>query len=126
MRKLLTVAALAGAGLVLTTSAVNAYRGDANVKGSDYTSERHEAMTQAFESNNYQAWKDAIGDRPMAQRINKENFAKFTEMHNLRAEGKTEEANQVRAELGFGLRNGSGQKAGGTGDGQGYRGGLVK
>ncbi len=126
MRKLLTVAVLAGAGLVLTTSAVNAYRGDANVKGPDYTSERHEAMTQAFESNNYQAWKDAVGDRPMAQRITEDNFGKFAEMRKLRAEGKTEETNQVRAELGFGLRNGSGQKTGGTGDGQGYRGGLAK
>lgn len=127
MKKLLAVTALAGAGLVLTVSAVNAYRGDPSVTGPDHTPERHEAMVQVFENNDYNSWKELMADRPMGQRITEENFGKFVEMRQLRHEGKTDEANQIRAELGFGLRDGSGKNlSGGMKDGQGYRGGLGK
>lgn len=127
MKKILAITALAGAGLVLASSAVNAYRGDSSVFGSDHTFERHEAMEQVFESKDYNAWKDLMGDRPMGQRITEENFGKFAEMRKLRHEGKIDEANQLRAELGFGQRDGSGKgRVGGGHDGQGYRGGLSK
>ncbi|MBU1085735.1 MAG: hypothetical protein ABIJ43_02710 [Candidatus Beckwithbacteria bacterium] len=133
MKKILTATALVGAGLILATSAVNAYRGDPNVTGPNHTPERHEAMTQAFLNNDYNAWKALMADRPMGQRITEENFGKFVEMRNLRHEGKIDEANQIRAELGFGLRNGSGKNmaggfdkltTSGQKDGQGYKGGL--
>jgi len=43
MKKLLAISALVGAGLVLTTSAVMAYRGDPGVFGPNHTEERHKA-----------------------------------------------------------------------------------
>lgn len=44
--------------------------------------------------------------------INEGNFARFAEMHQLRLEGRNEEADQIRTELGLGLRNGSGNDQG--------------
>lgn len=126
MNKVLKSITLVGLGLVLTASSVSAYKGDPNVQGPNYTPERHEAMEQAFESNDYQAWKELMGDRPATQRITEENFAKFAQMHELREEGNVDEANQIRAELGFGMRDGSGQRLGGRGNGHGCRGGFAK
>jgi hypothetical protein len=44
--------------------------------------------------------------------VNEGNFSRFTEMHKLMLEGKTDEANKIRTELGLGLRDGSGQSQG--------------
>src|SRR4030043_1220880 len=117
-KKLLAVSALVlGAGVLLaTTSGVLAYRGDPNVQGPNYSPERHEAMTKAFENNDYNAWKELMqGTGRVTQVINEGNFARFAEAHKLALEGKTEEAKSIRTELGLGLRNGSGQ-----GQGMGY------
>ena len=127
MKKILITVVLVGASLALATSVVKAYRGDPNIIGPNHTPERHEAMIQAFKNNDYNSWKELMKDRPMGQRITEENFSKFVEMRNLRHEGRIDEANQIRAELGFGLRDGSGKgKIGRNHDGQGYRGGLGK
>lgn len=113
--KLSTFALIAGATLVGASSAY-AYRGDANVQGPNCTLERHTAMLQAFENKDYNAWKSLMaGKGRVAQVITKDNFAKFAQMHKLRLEGKTEEANAMRAELGLGMRDGSGKD-----HGQGY------
>lgn len=108
-----------GAGVLFTaTSSALAYRGDPNIQGSNYTAERHEAMTQAFNNNDYNAWKELMqGKGRVTQVINEGNFARFSEMHKLMLEGKTEEANSIRTELGLGLKNGSGQ---GQGQRMGY------
>lgn len=90
-----------------------AYRGDPTVQGPNYTEERHQAMTQALENNDYNAWKELMGDRGrVTQVINEGNFARFAEAHKLALEGKTEEARTIREELGLGLRDGSGQGQG--------------
>lgn len=117
-KKLLAVSVLTlGAGILFaTTSGVLAYRGDPSVQGPNYTPERHEAMTQVFENNDYNAWKGLMqGKGRVTQVVNEGNFARFSEMHKLMLEGKTDEANKIKAELGLGLRNGSGQ-----GQGMGY------
>ena len=114
----LAVSALVlGAGVLLATaSGVLAYRGDPNVQGPNYSPERHEAMTKAFENNDYNAWKELMqGKGRVTQAVNEGNFARFAEAHKLALEGKTEEAKSIRTELGLGLRNGSGQ-----GQGMGY------
>ena len=80
--------------------------------GPNYTPERHEQMTKAFENNDFAAWKSLMGDRGAARTITAETFPKFTEMHNLKLEGKTDEANKIRTELGLGTKNGSGQNKG--------------
>jgi hypothetical protein len=102
--------ALVLGGLIVSPKLAEAYRGEPGVQGPNYTAERHEAMTQAFENNDYNAWKEQKhGKGRVTQVINEGNFARFTEAHKLALEGKTDEAKQIRQELGLGLRNGSGQ-----------------
>lgn len=101
-------------GLVLTSNKALAYRGDPTVQGPYYTEERHEEMTKAFDSNDYNAWKELMGGRGrVSQVINEENFARFAEAHKLALAGNTEEANTIRHELGLGIQNGSGKGMGG-------------
>lgn len=68
----------------------------------------HEAIKTAIENGDYDTWKglmqEKINNSPMVQTMNMidaDNFAKFTEMHNLMQEGKIDEANQIRQELGL-------------------------
>lgn len=104
-------------GFILTTGNAFAYRGDPTVKGPNYTEERHQEMTSAFENNDYNSWKNLMSGRGrVAEVINEQNFSRFAEAHKLALEGKTEEANKIRQELGLGLHNGSGR---GMGGGQG-------
>lgn len=109
---------LALVGLASYPRAVNAYKGDPNVKGPNYTAERHEAMEKAFETKDYNAWKDLMQGRGRAsQVVTKDNFAKFAQAHELAEQGKFEEANKIRQELGLGNGNGSGGCIGGQGRG---------
>ncbi len=108
--------ALVVAGAVIAPQAVLAYRGDPAVKGPNYTEERHTAMEKAFETKDYNAWKTLMAGRGRAtQVVNAQNFAKFAQAHELAEQGKTDEAKKIRAELGLGLRNGTGM-----GQGTGY------
>ncbi|MFZ2226789.1 MAG: hypothetical protein WA064_04385 [Candidatus Moraniibacteriota bacterium] len=100
-------------GAIAFANNSQAYKGDPNVKGPNYSEERHTAMQKAFENNDYEAWKDLMAGRGRAtQVINADNFAKFAKAHKLALEGKTEEAQKIRAELGLGLRNGTGSGRG--------------
>jgi len=117
-KKILTIgAAVLGTGMLLVgASSAFAYRGDPGVTGPNYTPERHEAITKAFENNDYNAWKTQMqGKGRVTQVINEGNFARFAEMHRLNLAGDTEGAAKIRTELGLGLRNGSGY-----GQGSGY------
>ena len=114
--------ALVLGGLVITPKLAEAYRGDPSVQGPEYSAERHEAMTQAFDSNDYQAWKEQMKGRGrITEVITEENFARFAEAHRLALAGDTEGAAQIRAELGLGLRNGTGQGQSRGFKGQGQR-----
>jgi hypothetical protein len=91
-----------------------AYQGDPNVEGPNYTEERHEAMMDSFENNDYQAWLEARGDigrGHMMDVVNEDNFDQFVKMHNLRLAGDIEALDEIRAELGLG----QGNRAGGHG-----------
>lgn len=120
-----TISSLGAAALVLSsvallTGTAMAYQGDPNVHGPNYTAERHEAMTQVFEEGDYDAWKNLMQDRGrVTQIINKDNFSKFAEAHELAEQGKTVEAQKIRQELGLGLRTGSGKMTMGIGFGRG-------
>jgi len=104
---LLALIIFSGAGLY--ASSVMAYRGDSTVKGPNYTEERHTDMKKAFEDKDYNAWKSLMaGKGRVTEVINQNNFAKFAEAHTLAEQGKTEEAQKLRQELGLGLKNGSG------------------
>jgi len=108
------ITALVLGGLMLMSPGVTqAYKGDQNVKGPNYTEERHEAMEKAFEKKDFNAWKSLMQGRGrVTQVINAQNFAKFAQVHELAEQGKTAEANKIRAELGLGLHNGTGMGRG--------------
>lgn len=70
-------------------------------KGFGMSDEEHEAIWQALENNDYNAWKEAMGDRKMAGEIDESEFAKLVEAHNLRKEGQFTEASEIMEELGL-------------------------
>lgn len=108
---LLGLAGLALIGVMVAPKAIFAYKGDPNVKGPNYTIERHDAMEKAFETGDYNTWKSLMSGRGrVAQVINASNFSKFAEAHELAEKGKIAEANAIRSELG--LSNGSGRGQG--------------
>jgi hypothetical protein len=102
--------------IILTAVAVSAisgqvlaYMGDPNVKGPNYTPERHDAMEKAFDNNDYNAWKNLMNGRGrVTQVINASNFSKFAQAHKLAEEGKTAEAAKIRQDLGLGNGTGMG------------------
>ena len=114
---LVGVATLALGALVILPSMTQAYRGDSFVKGPNYTIERHEAMEKAFDNNDFISWQKLMTGRGNVTKVvNKDNFAKFAEIHKLTEEGKTVEAQKLRTELGLGLHNGQSK---GMGQGMG-------
>lgn len=103
-------AAIMGVGVYQYT---DAYRGDPSVKGPNYSEARHEQMQTAFENKDYNAWKNLMQDRGrVTQVVNEGNFARFAEMHQLMLEGKIDQANKIRQELGLGQQGGSGKRMG--------------
>lgn len=112
----LGLAALVIGGTILVPRAL-AYRGNPAIQGPNYSVERHEAMEKAFETGNFNAWKALMSNQgQVTQVINTGNFAQFAKAHELAEDGKIDEANKIRSELGLGHQNGSGM-------GQGMRGG---
>ena len=61
-----------------------------------------EKIKKAIEDGDYNAWKQALNERPkMEDRVTEENFSKFSEMYKLIEEGKIDEANKIKEELGL-------------------------
>lgn len=117
----LGTSALILGGFVMSPKLAEAYRNDPNVQGPNCSPERHDAMIQAFENEDYNAWKELMqGKGRVSEIVDEDNFARFAEAHRLALEGNTEEAEQIRAELGLGLgrkhRSGDGL---GNGSGKG-------
>lgn len=109
----LGIVSLVLVGSMLAPKSAYAYQGDPNVKGPNYTPERHAAMTKAFDALDFASWKNLMQGRGrVTQVITQSNFAKFAQMHALMLQGKTADAAKIRTELGLGLRNGSGQGMG--------------
>lgn len=126
------VFALVAVALAGSQIAVNAYQGDYTKQGPNYSKERHEAMTRAFDNNDYNAWKEQMEGRGrVTEIITADNFAQFKEAHRLGLSGDTAGADAIRAELG--LRTSNGEKGGhgygkseGRGRGQGENRGQNK
>ncbi|MBU1855332.1 MAG: hypothetical protein KKF89_06415, partial [Nanoarchaeota archaeon] len=100
---------------LLTIGLVSAYRGDPKVQGPNYSEERHEAMEDAFESQDYNAWYDLMAENGRNTRVmnvvTEDNFAIFAQAHEAAKNGDFETAQELRAELGLGLGNGQGSGA---------------
>lgn len=110
---LLGIASLVVFGAVIAPQAILAYKGDPNVKGPNYTEDRHDAMENAFETNDYSAWKALMPGRGrVTEVITADNFSRFAKAHELAEQGRTEEASAIRTELGLGQQNGSGRGQG--------------
>jgi len=110
---------LLGAGALgiisLTAFTAQAYRGDYTQKGPYYSPERHEAMEQAFENNDYNAWKKLMEEHShgrVLEVVTEDNFEQFAQAHQLAKEGKYEEADAIRQELGLRTRKGVSQHNG--------------
>ena len=88
-------------------SSAMAHQGDYSKQGPAYSPERHTAMTEAMDNNDYEAWRELMADRGrVTQVINAENFARFAEARQLAHDGDLEGADTIRQELGLRTRNG--------------------
>jgi len=105
-------------GTLFATTMVSAYKGDYNIKGPDYTEERHDAMQTAFAELDYETWYNlmtATGRVPkVAAVVTKDNFKQFVAAHDAALAGDMQTASDLRAELG--LHNGVGSE-----DGMGFK-----
>ena len=88
-------------------SSATAHQGDYSKQGPTYSPERHSAMTETMDSNNYEAWRELMADRGrITQVINEDNFARFAEARRLAHNDDLEGADDIRKELGLRTRNG--------------------
>jgi hypothetical protein len=118
----LGILSIATIGLIATTAAVHAYQGDPTKQGPNYDADLHDLKTDAFDSNDYEVWKDLMqqqgnGNKRILQVVTAENFDTFVEAHNAALAGELERSAELRASLG--LNNGNGPR-----DGTGYRQGM--
>lgn len=68
----------------------------------NYSPERHIAMQEAFANKDYDAWKALMPEQAQVTTIiNKDNFPRFVEMHDLMISGDYDDANAIRQELGL-------------------------
>ncbi|MEI7480029.1 MAG: hypothetical protein WCJ59_00175 [bacterium] len=97
---------------VVFSNTALAYKGNPAVKGPNYSADRHIAMTKAFESNDYEAWKKLMANNSgrVTDLITKDNFAKFAEAHRLALKGDMPGSQKIKQELGLGKKDGSGNK----------------
>jgi hypothetical protein len=111
----LGMAALAlGLVAVKSFTPVLAYRGDATVKGPNYTQERHTINTTAFQKGDYKAWATNMVGRGATRFVNQSNFKEFAEAQVASQKGDNGLINAFRAKYGMGQgsKNGSGQGRG--------------
>jgi hypothetical protein len=105
MRKII-IGGIVSLLLIMLIGSVMAYQGNPKIQGPNYSIERHDAMINAFENNDYDAWQALMTENGRNPRVlevvNKENFSTFVEMHNAMISGDTDKANELRAELGLG------------------------
>ena len=92
-------------------SSTMAYQGDYSKQGPAYSPERHSAIEEAMSDNDYEAWNKLMADRGrITQVVNKENFEKFAEAHQLAHNDDLEGADAIRKEIG--IRTSNGEKVG--------------
>lgn len=81
----------------------------------------------AITTRDYQAWKaehDSWGGKgKMSGKVTPENFDAYARMHEAVKAGRTAEADQLRAQLGFGTGRHDGTGSGRHGEGKGARSG---
>lgn len=110
---ILGISALA-LGLVALKSftPVLAYRGDATVKGPNYTAERHNINIAAFQKGDYKSWAANMAGRGATRFVNESNFKEFATAQLASQKGDNTLLNAFRAKYGMGRGNGQGRGMG--------------
>jgi len=112
---ILGIAALAlGLVAVKSFTPVFAYRGDATVKGPNYTEQRHNTNITAFQKGDYKAWAANMAGRGATRFVNESNFKEFAAAQVASQKGNNSLINAFRAKYGMGQgsKNGNGQGRG--------------
>ena len=110
-------------GLIGSTGLVSAYQGNPDDQGPNYDTTLHDMKTDAFDTNDYEAWRFMMEDAPNQGRVldlvNEDNFDIFVQAHNAAEDGDMELSKELRSQLGLndgvGLADGTGYKNGGQG-----------
>lgn len=98
--------------VVSSISPVLAYRGDVNVKGPNYTEERHETNLNAFKKGDYKAWVANMSGRGVTRFVNESNFKEFAAAQLAAQKGDSTLLNAFRAKYGMGQGTGMGRGTG--------------
>jgi hypothetical protein len=109
----LGIAALAlGLVAVKSFTPVLAYRGDATVKGPNYTEERHNTNVTAFQKGDYKSWAANMAGRGATRFVTESNFKEFAAAQVAAQNGDSTLLNAFRTKYGMGQGNGNGQGRG--------------
>ncbi len=113
MNKTILIAVIATAALGIAATSVNVFAQSPtpNTNIMQRLMVNHQAVQQALESGDYNAWENALpaqAQSMMGQTITKDNFPKLVQMHKLMEDGKYDQASQLRQELGLPSHNGMG------------------
>lgn len=110
---ILGIAALAlGLVAVKSFNPVLAYRGDATVKGPNYSEERHTANIKAFEKGDYKSWSANMSGKGATRFVNESNFKEFSKAQLAAQKGDSTLLNAFRIKYGMGQGNGMGRGTG--------------
>jgi len=115
-----------GVMAILGMSMVFAYQGNPNIQGPNFSEERHEAMQDAFDNLDYDAWVVLMTENDRHPRIvdviTEENFSEFIEARNSALNGNSGALKEFKESLGLGLgqmKHGNGEALG-RGQGKGF------
>ncbi len=89
MNKLI-LASLTGIAVLAIATPAFAYKGNPDVRGPNYTVERHEAMEQVFEKGDYQGWLKLMEGKAYRLKEVVNSQAKFNEFRKARNAGSAE------------------------------------
>ncbi len=109
-----TSALVLGLMAMASIKPILAYRGDINVKGPNYTEERHTINTNAFQKGDYKAWAANMAGKGATRFVNESNFKEFASAQISAQKGDKSliEAFRTKYGMGQGSKNGNGQGQG--------------
>lgn len=97
----------AAAALVITTALVAGISSAEQNDGSGFMKmppEMNQAVVKALEDNDYDTWKELMGDNKITEAITPENFSQLVKMYQLVQQGDYQGANEIRKELNLPVR----------------------
>ena len=108
MKKTLLITGLIGSIALASTFAYQGTPGETNPDCTD--PERQAEVQTMFENKDYEAFQTLFEDKGPARKItSEEDFDKFVDMRAAYVDGDTETGDALKAELGMGMRDGSGR-----------------